>query len=350
MDVIYLTISRKISLLFISLCIIAGSVMSYSIIRFIYSDIAQSMEGDTLLRVIFVVSTLVAVFVGFCISLSILLNIILKNNIIEPLEKMRNHIKQIISTGDFIYIKEEYGSNDTNELVNSFNSMINIMENSKKSLLENIEESKQVKRLMVESIAALVEMKDKRIGQHNRRTQEYVRLIAQQLRNDKKYNEILTDNYIDLIYQCVPLHDIGKISIPDSILYKPGKLTVEEFEIIKKHTVVGYQVLNFSDIRLSSNEFVKMSREIAYCHHERWDGTGYPNGLKGNKIPLCARIMALADVYDALITDRIYKSKFSCIESKNEIVRFSGSHFDPDIVEAFIEAEEKLIEISRDYQ
>lgn len=350
MEVIDLTTGKKIALLFILLFITSIGIVIFSITQLVNSGILQTLSDDVLRRIIGILVMFAIVFVLFFVALYISMSSIFRNDISKPLYEIVVLTKQMITGGDLHHIEENKSNIEIAVLIKIFNSLINMMIASKKSLIQALEESEQIKIMMTDSLSALIEMRDKKIGQHNKRTQEYVKLIARQLRDNGKYNDILTDNYIGLLCCCVPLHDIGKISIPDSILHKPGKLTDEEFEIMKRHTLIGCEALSFPDQRLSSNEFIKISREIACYHHERWDGTGYPDGLKGKKIPLCARIMALADVYDALVTDRIYKSKFSCIEAKSEIVRFAGSQFDPDIVEAFIGVEEKLIEISQHYQ
>ena len=160
-------------------------------------------------------------------------------------------------------------------------------------------------------------------------------MIAERLKALSYHADIIDDTYIDNIHMASPLHDIGKVGIPDAILLKPGKLTPAEFEIMKTHTILGFDTLSQVQKRYTHNSFLKMGMEIAKYHHEKWDGTGYPEGLSGEKIPLSARIMALADVYDALRSKRVYKEAFSHEESCAIIEEGSGKHFDPLLIKIF---------------
>ncbi|SCZ80437.1 HD-GYP domain-containing protein [Acidaminobacter hydrogenoformans] len=187
------------------------------------------------------------------------------------------------------------------------------------------------------SLVKLAEMRDDDTGAHIVRVSKFCKLIALQLRSSKKYRELLTDTYIDDLAKAAPLHDIGKVGIPDSILSKPGKLTDEEYEIMKKHTTIGASTLGEVRKRFPDNNFITVGSRIALYHHEKWDGTGYPHGLVEDEIPLSARIMAVADVYDALRSRRVYKAPFSHQESIEIIAKDSGKHFDPEIVEVFLE-------------
>ena len=155
---------------------------------------------------------------------------------------------------------------------------------------------------------------------------------------------------MDLLYKSAPLHDVGKVGIPDSILLKPGKLTDEEFMIMKTHAQLGADSLAVAEARLGSNSFLRYARGIAASHHEKWDGSGYPQGLKGDAIPLSARLMALADVYDALISKRVYKPAFDHDKAKSIILDGEGSHFDPRVVAAFISCEGEFTEIAAEYK
>jgi putative two-component system response regulator len=160
----------------------------------------------------------------------------------------------------------------------------------------------------------------------------------------------LNDETIELLYKSAPLHDIGKVGIPDTILMKPGKLSFDEFEIMKTHTTLGRDAIIEAEKRLNSpNSFLRLAREIAWAHHEKWDGSGYPRALSGDDIPLAARLMGVPDVYDALISERVYKSAFSHERAVSIIGEGSGSHFDPDIVEAFLDISERFREIAQEY-
>ena len=193
-------------------------------------------------------------------------------------------------------------------------------------------------------LADLVESRDKCTGDHIKKTAEYVRIIMEELKESNVYVDELTDIFVEDVVRSAPLHDIGKIQVPDAILNKPGRLTSDEFEIIKTHTTAGKEIIT-SAINMVSEEdsgYLYEARNLAYCHHEKWNGSGYPQGLKGEEIPLSARIMAVADVFDALVSKRSYKEPFSFEEAINIIKESSGSHFDPKIVEAFLKAEPKI--------
>lgn len=199
-------------------------------------------------------------------------------------------------------------------------------------------------------LAALAETRDPETGEHIKRTQEYVRELALELRENEKYKDILTNEYIELLYKSAPLHDIGKVGVRDNILLKPGKLTDEEFEKMKKHTIYGGESLMVGIKELGEESFLTLAKEIAVTHHEKWDGSGYPRGLSKQEIPISGRLMALSDVYDALISKRVYKGEFTHDEAKNIILEGRGTHFDPDIVDAFIKREAKFIEIMEKFR
>lgn len=207
---------------------------------------------------------------------------------------------------------------------------------------ERTEELMLTQDVTIQCLASLAETRDNETGGHIRRTQNYIRVLAEELRKDEKHKEFLTDSNIDLIYKSAPLHDIGKVGIPDRILLKPGKLTDEEFEIMKKHTVFGRDAIETAEKQLGSNSFLKFAKEIAYNHHEKWDGSGYPNGIKAIHIPISARFMALVDVYDALISKRVYKPPFPHSKAVAIIQDGAGSHFDPGITAAFSNITEKF--------
>ncbi|WP_321494025.1 HD domain-containing phosphohydrolase [uncultured Desulfobacter sp.] len=192
------------------------------------------------------------------------------------------------------------------------------------------------------TLASLAETRDDDTGGHIRRTQEYVRILALELSAKPKWTDFLNSTTIDLIHKSAPLHDIGKVGIPDAILLKPDRLTDEEFNIMKRHTILGRDTIlraEESMLNRSASGFLRFARQIAYTHHEKWDGSGYPQGLKGLQIPLSGRIMALADVYDALISKRVYKPPFTHAKARNCLLEGSGSHFDPDVVAAFMACE-----------
>ncbi|MDH4317532.1 MAG: response regulator [Desulfobulbaceae bacterium] len=192
------------------------------------------------------------------------------------------------------------------------------------------------------TLANLAETRDPETGGHIRRTQTYVKLLAEKLANQPRYKNILDRNTIELLYKSAPLHDVGKVGVPDSVLLKPGKLTTEEFVEIKKHTVYGRDALAGAVEQLGKNSFLGHAMEIAYTHHEKWDGSGYPCGTAGEEIPLSGRLMALADVYDALISKRVYKPPFPHAKATAIILEGRGNHFDPILVDTFNEINESF--------
>jgi CHASE2 domain-containing sensor protein len=202
------------------------------------------------------------------------------------------------------------------------------------------------------SLTALAETRDPETGGHIRRTREYILVLARCLARKPKFRQRLDQETIELLYKSAPLHDIGKVGIADSILLKPGRLSAREFKDMQRHTSLGAQTLAEAE-RLSTNggdrSFLGLAREIALSHHEKWDGTGYPQGLKGDDIPLGGRLMALADVYDALVTKRVYKDAMPHEEAVQIILAGRGSHFDPDVVDAFEQSRNEFLEISTRY-
>ena len=206
-----------------------------------------------------------------------------------------------------------------------------------------------IQDITVRAMALLAETRDNETGNHLRRTQKYVKALALQLQYHPRFAAELDDASIESLYKSAPLHDIGKVGIPDRILLKPGKLDEAEFEIMKTHTTLGYAALvRAEEEEVHKMPFLRHAKEITLSHQEKWDGSGYPQGLKADAIPVSARLMALADVYDALISKRVYKPAFSHEEARDIILQGRGSHFDPDIVDAFtlIDAEFRAIAIA----
>ncbi|WCM89821.1 response regulator [Acidovorax sp. NCPPB 3576] len=211
-------------------------------------------------------------------------------------------------------------------------------------------EVQAIQDVTIMAMTSLAETRDNETGNHIRRTQLYVKALAEQLRLHPRFEQTLTERMIELLYKSAPLHDIGKIGIPDRILLKPGKLTVEEFEVMKTHTTLGRNAIEDAERRLGMRvAFLSVSKEIAYSHQEKWDGSGYPEGLAGDAIPVSARLMAVADVYDALISKRVYKPAYSHEQACATIVRGRGTHFDPDMVDAFVDLADDFRDIARKY-
>lgn len=201
----------------------------------------------------------------------------------------------------------------------------------------------------IRALASLAETRDNETGQHIIRTQNYVKVLSVELKGHERFRDFLDDETIDLLFESAPLHDVGKVGVPDRILLKPGKLTDEEFEKMKKHTIYGRDALKVAELQLGKDSFLRIASEIAYSHHEKWDGKGYPLGLKGEEIPVSGRLMALADVYDALISRRVYKPPFSHEKAYAIILDGRGSHFDVDVVDAFVRCENVIREIASRY-
>jgi len=204
---------------------------------------------------------------------------------------------------------------------------------------QKIREISEAQNATIFAMAKLAEFRDEDTGGHLERVKEYCWLLAEDLSRHSPYSDLITAEFIDCIQHAAPLHDIGKIAIPDGILQKPGKLTPEEFEKMKTHTIIGADNLQLVYNNYPGNLFIGMGIEIALYHHEQWDGSGYPDGLVGKNIPLPARIMALADVYDALRSDRCYRKGMSHEQARTIILESDGTHFDPEVVMAFLRIE-----------
>lgn len=214
------------------------------------------------------------------------------------------------------------------------------------TLFKRTQELQLTQDVTIMSLASLAETRDNETGAHIRRTQRYVKALAQQLREHPHFSANLNDEVIDLLYKSAPLHDIGKVGIPDRILLKEGKLTAEEFTVMKTHAELGGDALKVAEEGLGSTSFLQYAREIACTHHEKWNGKGYPLGLKGDEIPISGRLMAVADVYDALISKRVYKEAFSHQKAMEIIKEGRGEHFDPDVIDALLQIETQFVEIA----
>lgn len=249
-----------------------------------------------------------------------------------------------ISRGDLGVRAPESGGDEIGMLAQTFNRMTDALE-------KNILDLKRTQILTMTKLAELAEKRDPDTGSHLQRIPLYCRALAEELRRDSPYAEMLTDDYMDALAEASSLHDIGKVGVPDAILQKPGPLTPDEFEIIRRHPLIGADVL-------SGAEFLAMARDIALCHHERYDGKGYPHGLAGEEIPLSARIVAVADMYDALTSRRAYKEALShaqAFEMLKEpvsheraatiLAKQSGRHFDPEVMRALLRSEAAFREI-----
>jgi putative two-component system response regulator len=211
-------------------------------------------------------------------------------------------------------------------------------------------ELEAIQDVTILAMASLAETRDSETGKHLLRTQRYVKALAEKLRLHPRFSDFLTDQNIKLLFKSAPLHDIGKVGIPDRILLKPGRYEPQELAIMKNHTLLGRDAIQLAEDWLGKPvEFLTIAKEIALCHQERWDGSGYPGALAGDAIPASARLMAVADVYDALISRRVYKDRMTHEQATQIIVEGRGSHFDPDVVDAFVDIAEEFRSIAQRY-
>lgn len=229
-----------------------------------------------------------------------------------------------------------------------------------KEITKRMRENQMVQDLTVRALAALGEIRDLETGNHIMRTQRTVEILAQHLRNHPRFKDALAGKRLEMIIKAAPLHDIGKVGIPDAILQKPGKLTEAEFDVMKTHPVLGEHAIG-SAIESALSElspaeqaqlsgafdFLRVAQDISRCHHEKWDGSGYPAGLAGEDIPVSARLMAVSDVFDALMSRRVYKDAFSIEDVTAYLVDQRGQHFDPDVVDAYLATKEQFAEIAK---
>lgn len=208
-----------------------------------------------------------------------------------------------------------------------------------------------IQDVTIHAMASLAETRDNETGNHIRRTQHYIKILAEKLRHHPRFAYFLDDDKtLDMLFKSAPLHDIGKVGIPDRILLKPGRFEPEEFDIMKTHTTIGRDAIEHAEKQLGIEmPFLTLAKEIAYGHQEKWDGSGYPLGLAGDDIPISARLMAVADVYDALISRRVYKDGMSHEKAVEIILQGKAQHFDPDMVDAFMELQEEFKRIAASY-
>jgi len=258
----------------------------------------------------------------------------------EPVE-LGSEIFWVMMSGNFLLI--------TALMVIPIHTLISGLISALKKEERHVDELSKTQSAMIGAISSLAEFRDMETGNHIKRTQNYVKALAQELAKSPKYADKLNELTINTMFECAPLHDIGKIGVPDRILLKPDALTKDELKEMRKHADYGYETFVEAIKMLGHQSFPQMAAEIAYSHHEKWDGSGYPLQLKGDEIPLSGRIMAVADVYDALISKRCYKRAFSHTEAINMIVEQSGQHFDPDIIDCLKKLESRFYEIKTQF-
>jgi len=212
-------------------------------------------------------------------------------------------------------------------------------------------ENQVIQNVSIRALAHLAETRDPETGEHIKRTQSYIEVLAKQLQHHSRFSDMLTEHYISLLIKSAPLHDIGKVGIPDNVLLKPGPLNEDEWAIMRTHAEIGGHAIELAENDIHQPvEFLTLAKEIAHWHHERWDGRGYPDGLAGDDIPISARFMALADVFDAITSKRVYKDAIPLDEARDIIIAGRGQHFDPDIVDAFLARFNEFTEIYLRFQ
>ena len=284
--------------------------------------------------------TKIVVFLGFCLFLIYMVLIsYLKRVFIKPVLNISNKMSNFEKGSDFAPIK--ITSNDElGQMAKAFNKMVNDINIYVKQISDTQSET-------IFALAKLAQSRDDDTGKHLERVQQYCILLSNELKKNPNYKDVIDDKFVENLANASILHDIGKVGIPDKVLLKEGKLTDEEFELIKKHTIIGFETLREAHTKFGTNSFIEMGMTVALYHHERFDGKGYPHGLKGNEIPLAARIMAIADVYDALGTKRVYKPAFTQEKCVEIIKEGSGTQFDPDVVDAFLKISDKFFEVRK---
>lgn len=269
---------------------------------------------------------------------------------LELCRKIRNS-----SWSEYTYVIIVTSKNDTEDLIQGMDAGADDFINkpyNKAELSVRIRAGRRItetesRNVIILAITKLAEARDQETGNHLDRIRYYSKTLAYYLYEQQLYSEIVDEIFIENIFLTSMLHDIGKIGIPDAILLKPGKLTTEEFEVMKKHTEIGYETLREAAAQIQRVSYLQMSADIARYHHEKYDGTGYPLGLSGEAIPLSARIVAIADVYDALISKRVYKEAFSHETARQIILEGRGKHFDPILIDAFLACEDTFLDIAK---
>jgi putative two-component system response regulator len=253
---------------------------------------------------------------------------------ISALSQTEEKVKAF-SVGGVDYITKPFQFEEVKARVDTHLKLYRFQNSLEDQVSRQVKEISDLQMGMIFGLAKLAEMRDTDTGSHLERIQLFCRLLAEELMKDTEYVSEIDQHYCDRLFHASPLHDIGKVGIPDTVLLKPGRLTKEEFEVMKTHTSIGARTLKEVQNKFPNNEFIKMGVKIARSHHEHWDGRGYPEGISGREIPLCARIMAVVDVYDAIRSKRIYKPPITHRETCEIINRENGSHFEPTLVAAF---------------
>ena len=290
-----------------------------------------SLNGKVLIAVTFVILAFALVLFEY--------------RIIRPVKSICTTVEKAASKSDneFIYKIIETDLKTGNEIENIYKSLLKIY-TSKVRLHSAIAKADENS---VQSIMALIKRMDNFTSSHLDNSLQYVILIVNELRQREKYKDLISDKDVEELILAAPLHDIGKLAVPKEIVGKPGKLTAEEYEIMKKHSEYGGKIIEDLYLKDSDESYLRLAREIAIHHHEKWDGTGYPSQLKGEEIPIAVRIVSIADVFDALVSDRVYKKAYSFEKSFDIVVNQSGDFFDPEIIDAFVSIKKKIKAVHR---
>jgi putative two-component system response regulator len=303
----------------------------------------QSSQDDALAQKSAILRRLVCIGVAGLL-ISALASFLFSMAVTRPVQRLVEAARRVARVDLSVEIQTR-GKDELAELSRAFNDMV-------KQIRIRYELEKQVEKsrdLTIFAVAKLAESRDPETGAHLERVRNYSRILAQELAAAGKFPTEITAQFVHLIFLTSPLHDIGKVGIPDSVLLKPGKLSEREMEIMRTHTVIGAATLDAAARQFPGVQFLEMGRDIAAAHHERFDGSGYPHKLSANNIPLAARIVAVADVYDALTTKRVYKPAYSHSAAKAIIENGSGGQFDPRVVQAFIHCESEFTRILQSY-
>jgi HD-GYP domain-containing protein (c-di-GMP phosphodiesterase class II) len=265
--------------------------------------------------------------------------------IASSMDNEKVNLEQIKLAADRVVDLKIQSLDEIGNLYDSLQAMATDTYNFISQVQGQAERIRRMQEVIIMEFAEVVEARDKSTGNHIKKTAAYVEALAEQLKKEGKFPDVLTEEFVQKLKRAAPLHDIGKIAVSDLILNKPGKLTDEEFGIMKSHTTEGWKILTKmvedAGDTIDAN-YLNESIDMAHYHHEKWDGTGYPTGIKGEEIPLSARIMAVADVFDALVAERVYKKPFTYEKAMAIITEGAGRHFDPEIVETFTHISEKL--------
>ncbi len=319
---------------------------------------ADIQMEDVSLKGISFLTKVASLFIGFFILILVLCVWLADYHLLYPINAMT------LSARKFAFDSEEdidVGVERLKRLdIKTGDEIENLYESLSKTIAQTVQYLEDVKEKgeeinhmqngLIYVLADLVESRDKNTGDHVRKTAAYVKLILEKMKEKGVYAEYLTDEYIEDVINSAPLHDVGKIKVSDVILNKPGKLDDEEFEIMKSHTTAGNEIIASAMALVSDSGYLKEAKNLATYHHEKWDGSGYPSGIAGEEIPLSARIMAIADVFDALVSRRSYKKPFTFEEAMNIIKEGAGKHFDPKLAELFVEASDEVMAIAKEHE